>query len=113
MSRNISDENLLMNIQLDPVKVEMPELTSDRKIDTTNLTGEEAYLVGEQSVDTDLTPEEIDSISNNIDLKQIDKEITDPTIHQIVAYHVSLLSQRYGEVAVDDFLKNNIYKTVK
>ncbi len=115
MSRNIT--NVLMTVDVEEPKITIKSALNNadnRVINNENLSTEDSFWVGNVHANTnDLNEEERNSINQSINLYDVDKEINDPTIHQIISYHVSLLSSRYGKEAVEDFLHNNIYQITK
>ena len=59
MSRNISDENLLMNIQLEEPTIELPKAKEERTVENATLNNEEAFLVGRNPVIEDELAREV------------------------------------------------------
>ena len=95
MSRNISDDKLLMEIQVEqPEIIIVKDQENNMDAPTINEPVQEAPLQ-----DFELTSEERDSIQSN--LNQQSQEA-----NKVVDYHAHLIATRYGGSAARDFLDN-------
>ena len=115
MSRNIEQGKLLADINVPNVEVEGLEYLQNK---TTNVDLREAYVentvipnvmevtpapVAEETTLTD--QERMNLVSNQ--LREINRESIEPAAQRIVAANTSLIQQRYGDVAAEDYANNN------